>query len=515
MTDPSGAPDQRSASAGAPVPPPLGRRTLSALLWNVGASPLRVVLLFVRMLVLMDLLAVATFGVFAKAVAITASTVLLAGFGMRAAFLNRVPETEDEERAAAVLFTLKLALTVTWTAAVIGGALLFASGDFRLALIVLSLTTAVGQIADMPRQVLQRRVVHRRVVAADLLAAGTSAVAAVMLALRGAELWSLLGGEIAAVATLLVVFFVWRPPWRPRFGWDPAIARYYLTFGGHNLPNALFMRAIDYVDDLWVGFALGDVALGVYSRAYRFATYPRTLIALPANAVAQGTFAELKAERERLSKAFFRITATLVRTGFLFVGALTLVSPEFVRLALDPKWLPMIQPFRLMLVYALIDPIRVLLAGLLTATGHPGKVLVAHAVQLAVLVACLPTLGIAYGIEGVAVGVNLMTVAGIGVLFYAARGMLDFSPRALWLAPTLALAAGLGAGAAAGMLATDAVAAWPSPTRVDAAVGALKLVGFGTGYAAVLLLLERRRMLRLLRLAWRHMGRGDSADEVR
>ncbi len=92
--------------------------------------------------------------------------------------------------------------------------------------------------------------------------------------------------------------------------------RYFLSFGARNLVNNFLDGTLDNSDNLFTGYFLGDLSLGYYSRAFRFAIYPRILLTTPINSVALGMFAELKYDRLRLSKAFFRTSVFLTRAGF-------------------------------------------------------------------------------------------------------------------------------------------------------------------------------------------------------
>ena len=103
----------------------LARRSIASVGWNAGASVITITVLFVRSVLLARLLPVDVFGVYAGVGALIALTVVLPNFGMGAAFLHRAPETEDEERAAAVHFTLKLIFTLLWAAAMIAWGMIF------------------------------------------------------------------------------------------------------------------------------------------------------------------------------------------------------------------------------------------------------------------------------------------------------------------------------------------------------------------------------------------------------
>jgi O-antigen/teichoic acid export membrane protein len=480
----------------------IAKRSMTAAAWNIIASMARVVVLFVRSIILARLLPVEVFGIYAFAMSVVNLSSAVPVFGMWGAFLHRAPESQDEEQLAAVHFTLKGLFTLGWVAVLLCAAQIWASGDTRIALMLLTLVYGGVHLAQTPRLILTRRVVHRRMALLQLVDVVLSSALAIALAWQGATLWALLATDIITLAVSIFGLYIWRPVWVPRLAWSAPVVRYLLSFGSRTFVADVLMRALDRVDDLWTGLALGETALGFYSRAYTFATYPRYILATPINTVAGGTYAELKDDRVRLSKAFFRTNAFLVRTGFLLGGLLALVAPEFIRLALGEKWLPMLTAFRLMLVYTLFDPIKITVADVLTASGAPGKVVRARAVQLVVLIVGLVSLGPWLGISGVAIAVDAMLVVGIALLLWQARTYVDYSLRRLLLVPGLALLAGIG-------LASAAVAI-PALQGSDWVTGAVKTVVFTATYLGIVLLLERCEIPRYWGLLRQLMpGRGE------
>jgi O-antigen/teichoic acid export membrane protein len=468
----------------------LAKRSVTSAAWNSIASVIKVVVLFARYVILARLLPVDTFGVYAGANALVQLTVLVAAFGMGGAFLHRAPETQDEDQAAAVHLTLKLILTLVWSGLMLIGTALFATGETRTALLLLTVTTAGVQLAQTPQLILIRRVVHRRLALLQLVNALLTTLVAIGLAWRGATLWALLATDIVTMILTLTALYGWRPVWRPRLTWAPDVMRYFLRFGSRNFAAVSLLQALDKLDDLWTRFFLGTTAMGYYSRAYNFATYPRTILAAPINTVAGGTYAELKNDRRRLSQAFFRTNAFLVRSGFFLAGLLALTAPEFIRLLLGEKWLPMLDAFRLMLLFTLLDPIKITVSNLFIAVGKPEKVVRARLIQLAVLLIGLFTLGPALGIAGVALAVNLMLLVGIALLLWQARTHVDFSIRRLFAVPMLALVLG--------MAAAHAAITIPGILGSDWRTGAVKTVVFCALYAGIMLLLERDQISMLL-----------------
>lgn len=478
----------------------LVQRSVTSVTWNASANLLKVAILLARSIFLARLLPVETFGVYALATAVVTFSGILPKFGLGGAFLHRAPETSDEEAAAAVHFTLRLVLTTVWVAALVGLSLLLADGELRVALVVLTILYAGLFISDTARMVLVRRVHHRRLAILDLLNAMATTGVAVALALRGYQLTALLATDLVTLALTVVVLFFWQPVWRPRLLWLSEVVRYYLSFGRRTMAESALSEALDNLDDIWTGVYLGDHALGLYSRAFTFATYPRRLLAFPVFEVAGGTYAELKGDTHKLAQAFFRVNALLLRSGFLMGGLLVLIAPEFVRLLLGEKWLPMVTAFQLMFVYTLLDPIRVTVGQLFVAVGHPERLLRTRLAQLAILVVGLMTLGRWWGINGVAVVVNVMLVAGLIWLLYRSREFVSFSATRLFVPPAIALAGGaLAALAALGLVCGRG----GDSCQSDWLSMALKGGAFLVLYVGLLFLMERREMVRMAQVARR------------
>lgn len=477
----------------------LPRRVVTALSWTMASNLLATVILFVRSVWLARLLPVETFGIYAGAQAIIGLSAVLIGFGMAGAFLHRTAITADEDFAAAVYFTLQLFFLVIWAGGMILIAGYWLQGESRLALWVLTATTAGMQLTEVPRSILVRRVVHRRLALVQLIQAGATTLVAIALAQGGQTLWALLATDVAAATTMIGAMYLWRPVWRPHLVWNLAAARYYLNFGSKHGFTVLLTQWLDQADNLWVRFYLGTTALGYYSRAYTFATYPRKILSAPVGVVAGGAYAEVKDDHLRLSQLFFRTNALLVRSGFFITGVLALAAPEFIHLVIGVKWLPMLLTFRLLLLFALLDPINATLSSLFMAVGQPAKLLQIRVVQAVVLFVGLFSLGRLAGIQGVALAVNLMLVVGILLLLHQSRRYVSFSALRLFAIPGMALGAGV---------LVARLALWlPSVQNAGLAqTGLVKIVLFGIVYSTILLVSERQQfetlILRRLSQRW-------------
>ncbi len=485
----------------------LAQRSVRSAGYTIASSGLQAVVQFVRAIILARLLSPEHFGVYAYAASFVMSTYTLPNFGMGAALIHRARQSEGEP-ARRVHFTLLTLFNLLWGAALALTCTWFIQPENRWVLWVVLGSRMVNNLTITGRVTLTRKVAFRRVALVESAATLIGSGAAVFLAWRGVGLWSLVISDVTSAATGILGFYVIRPVWQPRFGWSREIAAYLLDFGRRSIGAILLLRVLDRVDDLWTGAFLGKTSLGFYSRAYTFATYPRKLLASPVNQVATGTYAALKGQPKRLSQAFFRVNAFLIRSGFFIAGLLFLLVPEFIHFVIGDKWLPMMTAFRLMLVYTLLDPIKVTIGNVFIAVGKPEVVTRARFWQLLVMLGGLFTLGNLWGIEGVALAADLMLVFGIWVLLRQARPYVQFSVRALFGAPLLALGAGITLGWAP---TAGSLVAAPS---IQAAL--IKTALFSLAYIGILWSRERkfsREWLQIIHtLITRTSNSGDTSE---
>jgi O-antigen/teichoic acid export membrane protein len=468
----------------------LTKRSIDSVKWNFISNVVYNGIYFVQTIILARLLPVEAFGIYAGAASIVVMVQSLATFGFGAAFVHRCKETEDMEKTSAVFFTLQMVFNLVWTALMlIGGFLFISSGDGTLtAFAVLILTYTVTNIASASKSMFIRQVKFQRFAIMTILDAVLTFTSAVLLALLDQPVWALLATNISSAVLSVVVFMLWKPAWKPRFLWDASVIRYFLRFGSQAFVGGWLLDILNKGSDFWMKNWLGTESLGFYSRAYAIAKIPGNVITPPINQVAGAAFAELKEDRKGLSEAFFEASSLLVRLGFIVVGLLALVAPEFIRIVLGEKWMPMLLAFRLLLPFAMFEPLNQIMVSLFAAIGKPGITVRIRLIQLAILVALLFLLGLPYGIEGVAVAVDFMMAAGFGLLLVLAREHIDLHFGKMFLAPVTGLFVGVPAG-----LIIDSLVSSPN----DWISAAVKIAIFMLVYAVISWLLERKHIIHL------------------
>ncbi len=434
---------EHTGLSGQPAAEGIGGQVIRGSAYSVGASAVTLTLGFLRSVLLARLLLPEHFGL----VTLASVYVNIAG-QLRALSLGEaiVHHPEPDEATYRTFFSLRMGLGAISAGVLIAAIPVLTSvypampllGPVLLALAGtdLLLATALSQDA-----VLTRAMAFRTLATADVIAALTMTGCAPLLAWWGWGVWALV---VEVGSGLLVrVLYVWiaSAAARPRFGWDAQAARWFWDYGRPSWLAANLGFVLARFDDFWVGTVLGRVPLGYYSRAFEFAHYPRRLVANPVLGVFLPTFARLQHERVRLSQAYFRLTSLTVRIGFLFSLVFILAAPEFIRLLLGERWLPMQLSFQLMVVCALLDPLLVGANNLLMAIGYPGLVARARGVQLVIFLPAVAVLSYLGGIAGVALAVDIRVVAGAVLLLRYTQRFVDYSVRSLYLWPVVAVIA--------------------------------------------------------------------------
>lgn len=468
----------------------LGKRSVQSLTWNTGSHALQLIILFTRSVMLARLLSPEVFGIYAFAQAIIQTTKSLPAFGLGTAYVHRSPESQHVD-ALGVYFTLISSFTLIWAILLAAGAALLADHEQRWVFWILVATTFISTLTAPAYAVLVKRVSFRRHAILSLITTLLATLIALFLAWNGGGIWSLLSVDVVTAVVLVLGYYVIRPVWRPRLVWSLPIVRYFLKYGSRLTLAGVLSQATDRLDDIWTGYFLGDIALGFYSRAYTFANYPRKMLVSPVYGVASGIYAEVKNDRKRLSQVFFWINSLVIRGSFLLSGILLLISPEFVGLVLGEKWLPMLDAFRLMVVYAMLDPIRFTVGTMFSAIGQPEVVVRTQIIQLVVLAIGVSVLGPYYGIAGVAVSATSMVVIGACVLVWQARKYVDFSVLRLFGVPTISLVIGILAAYGSISISGLVGSYWQ--------IAITKLVVFVPVYVVIVASAERRLVYEMLR----------------
>ena len=326
---------------------------------------------FIAMLILARVLVPAHFGLVSLALLAIESLQFFQELGFSSALIYRQSDVEDAADSAFYILiasNLLLYLLAMLAAPVIAS--FFRTPDVTPVLRVLALTMVINSFGRVPVTLLSKELDFKRKIIPDIVAGIGGNVLAVVLALRGQGVWSLVWGQMLdACLRNTIVWFVC--PWRPRLRLNLRVGRELFSYGKHIVGSQLLIFGITNIDDAFVGRMLGPGPLGHYGLAYKVSNLPATNITRLVTRVTFPAFSQLQNEPSRLRSAYFRVVHYVSLLAFPVAVATFIFAPEFVHTVIGDKWAPAIVSIQLLGIYGLLRSVAVNMGPMFQAGGKP------------------------------------------------------------------------------------------------------------------------------------------------
>lgn len=385
----------------------LRHKAISGVKWNGLATGVTAGLQFVTLIVLARILAPADFGVMGMIMVVIGFAQAFADMGLSNAIIHRQDTSSDQLSS---LYWLNVLAGVAVFSVICAAAPLVVRFYHEPRLQnLLYLTALIFLITPLGQQfqiLLQKELRFEGLAKTVIASAAANSVVAVILALGGFGVYSLIWGQLAgaAVKVVLLLKIGWGD-WRPRFHYSRRDIKGYASFGLYQMGE----RTINYfnanLDYLLIGSLLGAKALGYYTLAYSLIIRPTAMINPVITTVAFPVFAKMQNDRDGLKDGYLKVMQLLSFFNFPLMAGLAVVAPLAVPVVFGDQWLPSVILIQILAV-----------VGLLRSTGNPiGALLLAKGRadlgfkwNLSILVVQIPALY---------VGAKLGGTTGVAIAF--------------------------------------------------------------------------------------------------
>ena len=244
---------------------------------------------------------------------------------------------------------------------------------------------------------------------------------AILAAFLLRSVWALVFGLLAGNLVRLVGSYLIHS-YRPRLRFNRQQFKELFGFGKWVLGSSILVFLITQGDDIFVGKLLGITALGFYQLAYRLSNMPATEITHVISQVTFPAYSKLQDDLPRLREAYLKVLQVTAFLSFPITGLIFVLAPDFTRIFLGEKWMPMVPTLQVLALAGLARSIAATPGKIFHAVGRPEIDTKLQIVRLSVLVALVYPLTIGWGILGAAIAVLLsMCVSNIGFIFMALR----------------------------------------------------------------------------------------------
>jgi O-antigen/teichoic acid export membrane protein len=335
----------------------LKRRTLDGLAWTFLARLVLQIVQYVISIVIARLLIPDDFGMVAMVGVFTGIAGIFVDFGIGAAIVQHRDLTDEQSRAAfgaTVALGLVLSLLTFLCAPLIGA--FYGRPELLGITRAMALVFVLNAIGIVPKAILQRGLRLRRLAFNDVTATIFGAVLNLVLALRGAHVWSLVIASLCSSAIGAALACGATKTLRPSLHWN--LIEPLLKVGA----NLLGFNFVNYwarnADNLIIGKMLGERELGVYVRAYSLMMLAMSQVAATVSSGMIPALALVKEDRPRTQRMYLRALGMTAFVSFPLMVGLCASADTFMRTVYGAKWLDAIPILR---VLALVGALQAVL----------------------------------------------------------------------------------------------------------------------------------------------------------
>jgi lipopolysaccharide exporter len=311
----------------------------------------------------------------------------------------------------------------TWTVSIIRGtclfiilfisapyiALFFKAPEASLIIRVVGATLCVGGFINSGIVCFQKELEFNKQFLYRLATSLADFIVVVVAAVVWKNVWALVFGLLAGSLAGLVTSYVIHP-YRPRFSLDVSKTRELLGYGKWVFGSTILVFLITQGDDAFVGKVLGATMLGFYQMAYRISNMPATEITHVISQVTFPAYSKIQDDVARLREAYLKVLQLTSFLSFPIAGLIFVLAPDFTRIFLGERWIPMVPAMQVLVVWGFIRSIGATTGPVFFSMGKPAITTKLQLLLLILLSIFIYPFTIKWGILGTSLAVLSATL---------------------------------------------------------------------------------------------------------
>ncbi len=400
---------------------PLSKRVVRGGIWVFALRITNRGLGFIRTIILARLLAPHDFGLLGIAMLAIATLETFSQTGFQAALIQKKENIEsylDTAWTVSAIRGIVLFLILFFSAPVV--AKFFNSPQATLVIRVIAISTLLSGFRNIGILFFQKELEFNKQFVYEFSATIVDLTVAISLAFILRNVWALVWGGLAANFVRLFMSYIIQP-YRPRIRFEKEKFQDLFGFGRWVLGSSILIFLITQGDDIFVGKMLGVTALGLYQMAYLISNLPATEITHVISQVTFPAYSKLQDDLPKLREAYLKVLQLTAFISIPLAGGIFVLAPEFTKIFLGNKWMPMVPAIQVLVLAGLIRSIAATTGPIFHGVGKPKIDTIWQIIRLIVLIALIYPFTMRWGILG----------TSITVLFSILVSTLGFSFRVI------------------------------------------------------------------------------------
>ena len=268
-----------------------------------------------------------------------------------------------------------------------------------------------------------------------------SGILAIVMALTGFGIWSLVGQRVSMMATKAILLW-WKSPWRWRRDIRTGSLREMTPYSLRLIATDMITAIYNNIAQLFIGKIYSADMLGYYNQAQKLKDMPVNATMQSIQSVTFPALAKISDNPTKFDEGYRRV---LMLTAFIMLpvmAGLIATADDIYMLLLKPQWHPAIPYFRVMCLIGIFYPISAIAYNVLKVRSNGAIILRLEIIKKVIMTIILATtipisvMAIAWGMVGAAACEMVLNIGA--TLRYAG---LKLKSLAKTLLPIIALTA--------------------------------------------------------------------------
>jgi O-antigen/teichoic acid export membrane protein len=230
--------------------------------------------------------------------------------------------------------------------------------------VVMSTVVLFQNLQVVPESRLVRLMRFKQTAMADISGMLVGCVTAILLAIAGAGVWSLVAQTLVAAACTSGVMFAFSG-WRPHFRFDLRVLAALGSYSRFIVGSRTLLSIQQNMDYLLIGKLMGAQALGIYSIAFLLTETLRAQAYWLVSKAVFPFYSRAIGRDHDIRSVYLGTVRYMSVTVFPAATLLILFAPNFVPALFTPKWIGAIVPIQILAVASMV----------VASGGTPGEVL--------------------------------------------------------------------------------------------------------------------------------------------
>ncbi|MBO7312533.1 MAG: lipopolysaccharide biosynthesis protein [Alistipes sp.] len=387
----------------------LEHKVASGVVWSLSEKLLSMVVQMVVSIIVARQLMPEDFGVMAIMTFFTSVALAIVDSGFSQTLIRKQSPTDEEYRTV-LSFNIVISLALYALFVALAPAISEFYGHEIIATIapVLFLVLPINSLCVVQTVMFTREfrfaLLSKIVFAASLI----SGVVAVVMALLGCGIWSLVAQRLLMMGIKAIAFWSIRS-WRTTAKVNLRVLGAMAPFSLRLLATDLIASIYNNVAQLFIGKMYSTAQLGFYSQAQKLKDLPVTSTMQAVQGVTYPALSQLKEDKTKFTDGFERIVMLLSFVLFPVMLGFVATAEDMFLLLLGEKWMPTVPYFKILALSGLFYPLAMVAYNVLKSLSD-GRVIVRLEVAKRVIMTLILCVAIPQGVTAVAWGMTAMAM---------------------------------------------------------------------------------------------------------